>query len=91
MITISDIPTVPQYVIWEDDGKNKVLIYNPNTEDVISLNAIGTAIWKLCDGRRPISQIVTELRCVYNVSENTCLTETMQLLRKLQEKGFVEW
>ncbi|RNC64659.1 MAG: GeoRSP system PqqD family peptide chaperone [Desulfuromonadales bacterium] len=55
---------------------------------VLSLNYLGTEIWKLCDGR-DVDAIVAELLPLFDVEEEVLREDVEAFLGELAAKGFV--
>lgn len=57
---------------------------------MLSLNFLGTEIWKLCDGRS-IDGIIAELLPQFEVEEETLRRDVQAFLDELAEKGFITY
>ena len=57
---------------------------------MLSLNYLGTEIWKLCDGRG-VDQIVAELLTQFEVEEDVLREDVEAFLGELAAKGFVTY
>ncbi len=57
---------------------------------MLSLNILGTEIWKLCDGRTS-EEIVAELLSCFEVDEDELRTDVTGFLNELKEKGFIHY
>jgi pyrroloquinoline quinone biosynthesis protein D len=57
---------------------------------MLSLNFLGTEIWKLCDGRSA-DDIVDELLPQFEVEEDTLRGDAQVFLDELAEKGFITY
>lgn len=57
---------------------------------MLSLNILGTEIWKLCDGRS-IAEIVNVLLPQFEVGEDTLREDIMIFLDELAAKGFINY
>jgi GeoRSP system PqqD family protein len=57
---------------------------------MLSLNYLGTEIWKLCDGRTP-DDIVAELLPQFEVDEAVLREDVRAFLDELAAKGFVTY
>ena len=91
-------------VLWreEEDPRNEALAALEQGEDatdlgtsllfhngqMLSLNLLGTEIWKLCDGRTE-QEIVAELLTVFEVGEEELAGDVAAFLTTLAEKGFI--
>jgi len=93
-------------VLWreEDDSKTEAytgLSKGENVEDVgtsvlfsdgvmMSLNLLGTEIWKQCDGRT-LDEILAELMNQFDVEPSVLKEDMLAFLNELEEKGFVRY
>lgn len=68
----------------EDLGTS--VLYSGST--VLSLNILGTEIWKLCDGRT-IDDIVSELLTSFEVDHEVLYKDVTMFLDELHKKGYV--
>ena len=57
---------------------------------MLSLNLLGTEIWKLCDGRSA-DEIVAELLPQFEVEEDMLRGDVQAFLDELAEKGFITY
>jgi GeoRSP system PqqD family protein len=57
---------------------------------MVSLNLLGTEIWKVCDGRS-IDDIVAELLTRFEVEEETLRQDVRAFLDDLAVKGFITY
>lgn len=57
---------------------------------MLSLNFLGTEIWKLCDGRSA-DDIVAELLPQFEVEEDVLRGDVQAFLDELAEKGFISY
>jgi pyrroloquinoline quinone biosynthesis protein D len=57
---------------------------------MLSLNFLGTEIWKLCDGRS-VDDIAAELHPQFEVEEDVLREDVRAFLDELAEKGFVTY
>jgi hypothetical protein len=72
--------------LWEwREYKNGSLI-----ENGIALNKTATFIWKLCDGKRPIKQIILNVLQKYNVSEEKARKDVLAYLKILLEEKTIK-
>lgn len=93
-------------VMWreEDEYKKKALEGLDKGEDVedvgtsvlysgssmLSLNILGTEIWKLCHGKT-LDEIVSELVESFEVEPEVLKRDTTSFITELKEKGFVRY
>lgn len=55
---------------------------------MVTLNMLGTEIWKMCDGRTR-DEIVSELLQQFDVEEEVLREDVEQFLEELSAKGFI--
>lgn len=93
-------------VLWreEDDSKAEAYAGLAQGDDVadvgtsvlfsdgvmMSLNVLGTEIWKLCDGRS-VEAMVAELTTQFDVEPSVLLEDATAFLAELKEKGFIRY
>jgi pyrroloquinoline quinone biosynthesis protein D len=58
--------------------------------EMLSLNVLGTEIWKRCDGRSE-DEIVSELTALFEVDIDVLKTDVRQFLGQLASKGFIHY
>ena len=91
-------------ILWREEEDSKAQAYDGLTkgDDVseigtsvlfsdgmmLSLNVLGTEIWKRCDGRSE-QEIVSELVSLFDVDPNILLRDAKQFLSQLASKGFI--
>ncbi len=91
MVELGTVPIIPTRVIWEEEANGGALLYNMDTDDMVSLNQVGTTIWRLCNGKRSVDEIIHQLLKRYKVPATTCRQETIALLDQLSTQGLLEW
>lgn len=57
---------------------------------MLSINFLGTEIWKLCDGRG-MDSIVAELLEQFDVEEDLLRSDVQTFLDELSKKGFITY
>ncbi len=93
-------------VLWreEEDAREQVyegLANGKDVEDVgtsvlfsdgmmLSLNLLGTEIWKMCDGMS-LDEIVAELAMHFEVESDVLREDVENFLAELAEKGFISY
>ena len=71
---------------WDEVRERHVLLY---PEGLVALNETAAAILALCDGERPVEQIVATLKLRYQAEGIE--RDVMALLQGLAAKGLVSW
>jgi GeoRSP system PqqD family protein len=93
-------------ILWREEDDSKAAAYEglskgDDVADVgtsvlfsdgimLSLNLLGTEIWKLCDGRS-VEELVAELTKQFDVEPSVLLEDTLAFLAELKEKGFIRY
>lgn len=70
------------------DGE--AVVVEPGDGLVTIVNAVGTRIWDLLDGRRTVREIAGRVAGDYDVSRDQALADTLEFLRDLREKGLID-
>lgn len=93
-------------ILWreEDESKAQAMEGLARGEDItdvgtsvlfsdgvmMSLNVLGTEIWKLCDGRT-VEEIVSELAGQFEVEPDVLKKDVQEFLSELAEKDFIRY
>ena len=93
-------------VLWREEDESKAEAYaglskgddvtNVGTSVLfadgimLSLNVLGTEIWKRCDGRS-VDDMITDLTSQFDVEPAVLLADVMEFLTELEKKGFVRY
>jgi GeoRSP system PqqD family protein len=56
----------------------------------MSLNLLGTEVWKRCDGRT-VDEIIAELTTQFDVAPEALKEDTLPFLAELEKKGFIRY
>ncbi|HAM49448.1 MAG TPA: GeoRSP system PqqD family peptide chaperone [Nitrospiraceae bacterium] len=93
-------------VLWREEDEPKAQAYEglSRGEDVadmgtsvlfsdgimLSLNVLGTEIWKRCDGRS-MDEILADLLLQFDVDPDVLREDSLAFLSELQQKGFIRY
>jgi pyrroloquinoline quinone biosynthesis protein D len=93
-------------VLWREEDEQKAQAYEElaKGEDVeeigtsvlfsdgvmLSLNIIGTEIWKQCDGR-DVNEIIADLIDRFEADPEVLRKDAMAFLSELEQKGFIRY
>ena len=66
-----------------------MLVPSGQEEPAYRLNKVASAIWEACDGRHSPRQIAQMLTRRFDVSEEVCLRDTLELLSVLYDEGLI--
>jgi hypothetical protein len=67
-----------------------IVLLNPNNGEYYTLEAVGTRVWQLCDGKRPISDMVTILSQEFDAPTEVIESDVLALMKDLLDEGLVE-
>jgi len=76
-------------VVWRNLQGESVLL-DLKSGVYFGLDAVGTRIWTLLQAHRDLQAVLQELLCEYEVSEETCARDLMDLVSAMAEKGLVQ-
>jgi pyrroloquinoline quinone biosynthesis protein D len=89
-VTAFEVPSVPRLargaVLRHDDVRDQDLLLLP--ERVVKLNGSGAAILALCDGRRTVADIVSELESRFAVEGLEA--DVVEFLSEFASHGWVQ-
>lgn len=75
----------PGYLLEKID--NEITVYHPTLATSLYLNETGALIWELCDGVRPISEVIDVLVELYPENREQIDYDVRALVRRLLEKN----
>jgi hypothetical protein len=67
----------------------EIIILNLETGDYLGLNQVGSDIWELLEAPTTVQRIIDQLIVRYSVDQQTCQTETMEYLDKINNLGLL--
>ncbi len=73
----------------DDAGEIGTSVLYSGTE-MLSLNILGTEIWKRCDGKT-VDEIVAELVEIFDVEPDVLKSDTIAFMDELNEKGYLKY
>ncbi len=65
---------------------NEITVYHPTLATSLYLNETGALIWELCDGVRPVSEVIDVLADLYPEQREQIADDVRALIRRLLEK-----
>ena len=75
--------------VLREEFDDWAVLFNPDTADVLGLNPVGVAVWKLLDGSRSVAQLVAGVRDAFDEVPDTVDAEVHGFLATLQGQGFL--
>lgn len=76
-------------VVWRNLQGESVLL-DLKSGMYFGLDAVGTRIWTLLQAQHDLERVLQELLSEYQVSEETCARDLMNLVSAMAEKGLVK-
>ncbi len=66
-----------------------LVLLNPKSGEYYTLEAVGTRVWQLCDGKRPIAEIAAIIAQEYDQSPEIIESDVMELVKELMDEELV--
>ena len=83
------IPKFPKHVKFRHNkARNEWVILAP--ERLVKLDPIAVEILQLVDGEKDVKMITSLLSNKFNAPEETILSDVIEMLQNLSDKGFIE-
>ena len=77
-------------VVLRDEDEEGALLFNPDTNQVLVLNATAVHVWKLCDGARDVPAIVSAVKAEFDAApEATVEADVGKFVDSMVAGGFV--
>ncbi len=77
-------------VVLRDEDDDGALLFNPDTNQVLVLNATAVHVWKHCDGVSSVPAIVTAVKAAFDAApEEAVEADVGQFLDTMLAGGFV--
>ena len=72
------------------DLADELILLDPGTGEMFSLNATGRAIWQALDGRTAVADVSAAIERVFDAGHERVDADVRELLAALLEAGLVE-
>lgn len=89
MVQGNKCPIVNPVAVLREELDDWAVLFNPDTGDVVGVNPVGVAVWKMMDGKNTVEEIVTILKARYTDVPESAVQEVTIFVDDLAEKGFV--
>jgi len=86
---IKPVQKIQEGIIVLKDDKGRTVIRRAHS--FILLKSFETEIWEMCDGSTPIDEMALFVSRKYGVELDMARNEIFQFLKKLKEKGLIDW
>lgn len=79
----------PDVIVKEEDSEG-ALVFNPDTDKIMVLNPTGYFVWRQCNGRNSMPELVAAIREGFaDVPEERVAGEVQGFLEKMIAEGFI--
>lgn len=77
-------------VILRDEDEDGALLFNPDTNQVLVLNATAVCVWKQCDGTRDVPALIAAVKTEFEaVPEATVEADVETFVTRMAAGGFL--
>ena len=73
----------------ETKADGEVILMHLDEGSFFSLGSTGKRIWELLDGSQSVSKLCQKLAAEFDVSQDQCLADTIELLGQLKEQNLI--
>ncbi|MBL29170.1 MAG: pyrroloquinoline quinone biosynthesis peptide chaperone PqqD [Rhodospirillaceae bacterium] len=88
ILTEDSVPKLPRHAkLRFDKPRDKWIILAP--ERVFELDPIASEVVRLCDGSKPVNEVVDTLAAKYEAPRDVIAKDVIDMLQGLADKGFV--
>ncbi len=88
---LNDVPLPKEDILVREEEDEFIILFRPEFGTIKRLNYVGTHIWKNCDGKHSVAEIVDHLTTIFkDVDKGTLQKDTLQFLNTLEEMGLIE-
>ncbi|MGH1418161.1 MAG: pyrroloquinoline quinone biosynthesis peptide chaperone PqqD [Hyphomicrobiaceae bacterium] len=89
IVDATTAPKMPRHIkLRHDTGRDRWLILAP--ERVFDPDEISVAVLKLCNGERTVEAIADQLSIDYQAPKDVILSDIIEMLQDLADKGVVQ-
>jgi len=85
--TMLDLIPVPAVDVETELVDGEVLLYHPQQTRAVYLNPTAAVVWGLCDGSRPVREIIRVIVESYPDADASLTDDVLGTLNQLQENG----
>ena len=79
----------PDVVLREEDPDGG-LLFNPDTNQIKVVNTTGLFVWKRCDGKKPVDDIIAEMKEAFDeVPADQVTQDVTRFIEELVASGFL--
>lgn len=90
MVTTLDDIAVPDDSLCVRDLDGEVFLFAGSGDRLHALDDLGSFIWRLLDGRRPLREVLDAILAEYDVAREIAARDLLQFVDSLAEQGVVQ-
>ena len=75
-----------QEAVITQDVEGQTILLRVDDGGYYAIDEVGAAIWELCDGQRPIGEIVTTLSAEFDAPEATIRADVLEFVQDLRRE-----
>jgi hypothetical protein len=68
---------------------DSLILLRPASGQYYTLDEVGARVWELCDGTRPVADLVSTIQAEYDAPEATIRADILELLDELTDEQLV--
>ncbi len=76
-------------IVLREEMDDWALLFDPGTGQVVGVNPVGAAIWKLLDGKHSIDMIIHSIQQEFSGSPESIAKDVDTFIDQLIERGFI--
>ena len=84
-----DVP-VPSTEFTLEELDNELLLYHPTKTTAVYMSETASLVWRLCDGKRTVRDIVEQLKEAYPEASDQLENDVEETLKTFAEHGAVK-
>jgi SynChlorMet cassette protein ScmD len=84
----TDRPIANPIVVLREEFDDWAVLFNPDTADAVGTNPVGVAVWKRINGKRSLTDIVSEIQNDFKDTPDTVFKEITTFIDRLVKHGF---
>jgi hypothetical protein len=85
---VKDIYSQNKTIIFREEG-SEAMLFNPDTADIMVINAVGRIVWSLCNGDHTVHDIASSLEGEFNVSYEQAKKDVNGFIATLAQQNFL--
>lgn len=79
----------PEPAVTEVEVDGRISVYSPSTQNLVSLNATASDVWRLCDGDHDMPTIIRLLALSYRVQPDLIADDVRRTVDDLVAAGLL--